>query len=487
MVRLDVGTLAFSTSILTLAVSMTVPFVAGKRGRGTTRPLFAIASGAYGLGVLMIVQWSDQAAALIAGNALVTLSICAAHAAICLKSGIRPPRLLYALALALLVGAFAFSLTWPYGGINFRIVATSAIRVPFCLHAVILLARHHGAAPRPSTVVQIAIFTFVTALLAMRIADALLAAQPISRFIGAEGYQALYFLGVAAFYIGLAISFILAASENEEDDLRTLVRRRTEELRQAKERAERALDAKSRFLATTGHDLRQAAHAMRLLLAATTHELEERAEDNTDLMELTVDMGHVIDAMTDQLNALLDMARLESGTMDAQFAWCPVQALFQTLASRLSCIADENDVDLRFIECSVPVWTDRALLSRALGNLIVNAIAFGRGGRVVVGCRRRPGGLALEVWDEGIGIPPSQLDKIFEDYHQVPSSNARTKGLGLGLSIVRRIADLLGHSVSVRSVEGRGSAFAVFIPAPASTTPQVALHRSTENLTRIVT
>jgi two-component system CheB/CheR fusion protein len=108
-------------------------------------------------------------------------------------------------------------------------------------------------------------------------------------------------------------------------------------------------------------------------------------------------------------------------------------------------------------------------------NLISNALKYTREGRLLIGCRRRPGELSVEVWDTGIGIPEGDLDAIFREYHQVDNAaRERSRGLGLGLSIVQRLGDLLGHHVRVRSRIGKGSVFSIEVPISVEATHAAA-------------
>ncbi|MGC2856216.1 sensor histidine kinase [Novispirillum sp. DQ9] len=465
MVRLDVGTLAFASAMLALAVAATILFVAGRRGRGWPRLLFSVSAAAYGTGVLPIILWPGVPLAVLGGNLLVMASACAAHAGVCQQVARRPAWSLYGLSLAIVGGGYALSL---YGvanaGVAGRIMLISAVRIPFFLHAALLLRGRAGEA-RSALVLQVAL-AFVATLLALRILDVAVAGQPISDFVGALGVQAIYFTGVSAFLILLGVSFVLSAAEAEEAYLKERIEAQTEALRQAKEVAENALAAKSRFLAATGHDLRQAVQAMTMLLAAVTHELSDRPEQRAELADLTDDMARVVATMSEQLNALLEIARLDNGAVIARPAPVPMAEVFARLEGQYARLAEANDTDLRFVVTSAVVMSDPVLLLRLVGNLVDNAIKFGRGGRVVVGCRCRDATVDVQVWDEGIGIAPAHLEDIFEDYRQIdgPRRGDRPTGLGLGLAIVRRTADLLDHQLHVRSVPGRGSVFSVAVP-----------------------
>lgn len=461
MVRLDVGTLAFSTAVVAVAVAATTAAIAASRGRGPERLCFPGAAAVYGVGVLAIITWPRLGPALIAGNALVMASTCAVHAGICAYAGRRPPLALYLLSLAAVIAGYILSIYGEVGGVTGRIILISGLRLPFGVHAFWLLRRSRSLRSRFSCALLQVISAFLVLLNGIRIADAAVGSE-IFHFPGAMGIQAAYFLGVSIFYMGLAIAFILICGEREEAYLRDRIAAQTEDLKAAKEVAENALAAKSRFLAATGHDLRQAAHALNMLLAAADCELAGRREQESELVDLTGDMSDVIASMTEQLNALLEMARLEGGVVIPEFRDVPLQEVMDRIKSQFRRQAIANDVDLRFIDSSVVIRSDAALLQRVLANLVANAIKFGPGGRVLVGCRRRKGEVMLEVWDEGAGIPAEHLERIFDEYHQVKNPNrARKQGIGLGLAIARRTAELLGARISVSSQVGKGSGFAL--------------------------
>lgn len=298
--------------------------------------------------------------------------------------------------------------------------------------------------------------------LSLRIFSACVLDTAAYNYLGLVGGQALYFAVAGQLYVALAVSVLYMAFEHEEDGLNRRIAEQTTALHKAKETAEAALVAKSRFLSATGHDLRQAVHALSLLLTSVTCELSTNEQAKSSLMSLTCDMTGVMSSMTEQLNALLDMAHLESGSIVPKMADCCLAGIFGRLKSQFEPEAAATDIDLRFVDTSEVARTDESLLFRIVGNLIANAIKFRRGGRVVIGCRRRHGCVELQVCDDGIGIPTAHLGIIFDEYSQVDANiRTRHKGLGLGLFIARNMAQLMGHSISVKSLAGRGSMFIV--------------------------
>jgi len=235
-------------------------------------------------------------------------------------------------------------------------------------------------------------------------------------------------------------------------------------LSRALEEKERANQAKGRFLSAANHDLRQPFQALRLF----HHILMERLANTRD-HAIAEKMGEALDAGEKLLHALLEVATLDAGVVRPQLVDVPVSAVFEDLLAEFRGLAAEKGLVLRAMPTRMVIRTDRTLLTRMLGDLVRNAIRFTDKGRVTIGCRhqgsRQGRWLRIEVWDTGTGIPSEQLDNIFEDFVQLGNPERdRRQGLGLGLAKVRRKAALLGHAVEVRSLQGRGSVFAVSVP-----------------------
>jgi two-component system CheB/CheR fusion protein len=225
----------------------------------------------------------------------------------------------------------------------------------------------------------------------------------------------------------------------------------------AKREAENANIAKSRFLAAASHDLRQPLQALTLLQGMLAKTVEsDAAKRLVSLLDPT------LSAMTSMLNTLLDINQIDAGTVQPKIIDLPVAPLMLRLRDEFAVIAGARGLSLRVVPCHHHVRTDPRLLEQMLRNLLSNAMKYTRHGKILFGCRHQGRLLRLEVWDTGIGIPERELDSIFLEYHQVDNpARERSLGLGLGLSIVKRLGDLLGHRVSVRSRSGRGSVFAI--------------------------
>ncbi|MGQ9371765.1 ATP-binding protein [Azospirillum sp. ST 5-10] len=249
-----------------------------------------------------------------------------------------------------------------------------------------------------------------------------------------------------------------------------------DELRSAKLAAERANDAKSRFLAAASHDLRQPIQAAALYTEVLRRQLDaEPAREVLDLLRAS------IDGLNGMLNGLLDLSRLEAGVIEPAIVDFVPDELMTRLASEFRAEAEVTGVELRCIPGTVAVATDPHLLERVLRNLVSNAIKHGgrdEGGRVLLACRHTGDRVEFQVWDNGPGIAPEDRERIFEEFEQLrnPERNP-VHGFGLGLAIVARIARLLDLSVEVRSDPGNGSVFSVAVPVSTAAATQ-AIYRN---------
>jgi two-component system CheB/CheR fusion protein len=245
-------------------------------------------------------------------------------------------------------------------------------------------------------------------------------------------------------------------------------------LEAAKRQAELATIAKSRFLAAASHDLRQPLQTLTLLQGLLAKTVEgERAQ------KLVARLDGSLGAMSGMLNTLLDINQLEAGTIRAEMVSFPIKGLLDRLRDEFTYHAQAQRLTLRVVSCGLSIHSDPRLLEQMIRNLLANALKYTKSGKVLLGCRRRQGILSIEIWDTGVGIPAEELQAIFEEYHQVGNSaRERSRGLGLGLSIVQRLGNLLGHRVSVRSHPGKGSVFAIEIMLPPrGTESQLEHHR----------
>jgi signal transduction histidine kinase len=267
------------------------------------------------------------------------------------------------------------------------------------------------------------------------------------------------------FLLGFA-NLIAAAVERQRHDAEARAaaqerERLLHELQRAKEAAEEAATSKSRLLAAAGHDLKQPLQSIVICLDL----LSERLSDARD-RERVERAQHAAAGLGRAFDRLLAVAHLESGTNEPHVADVPVGGILASVVDTFRPLAETKGLRIELVPSELRVRTDPDLLDQILQNLVSNAVKYTDHGRVLVGCRRRGAMVAIEVHDTGIGMPQNQIETAFQEYRRlapVPGS-----GLGLGLSIVRRLADLLQHRVVVRSRPDAGSCFAIEIPRAAS-------------------
>jgi signal transduction histidine kinase/CheY-like chemotaxis protein len=243
------------------------------------------------------------------------------------------------------------------------------------------------------------------------------------------------------------------------ETLERRVEARTLELAIAKAKADEANIGKTRFLAAASHDVLQPLNAARLYASS----LLERSPP-AELGRLARNIDASLDGVEEILNALLDISRLDSGAMKAEFSVFPVKDLLEQIRIDFEPIAKARGISFTIVESSALIRSDRKLLRRILQNLISNALKYNKEkGRAVLGCRRHGHQLVIEVHDSGLGIPDDQRDVIFKEFQRL-EHHSRAPGLGLGLSIVERMCRVLDHRLSLRSKLGVGSSFSVSVP-----------------------
>jgi signal transduction histidine kinase/CheY-like chemotaxis protein len=243
------------------------------------------------------------------------------------------------------------------------------------------------------------------------------------------------------------------------------------------DRAVRAEQDKSRFIATASHDLRQPMHALGLFVAT----LEQRLQ-HTPEATLVRNMMRAVESLDRSFSAVLDVSRIDAGALEPHQQHFALRDLFRRLHMHFAGQAEAAGLALRLAPGGKYVCSDPQLLERILGNLVQNAIKYTEHGGVVVVARSTRTHLNIEVWDTGIGIPANELPQIFDEFYQVGGHRRDTSGgLGMGLAIVKRLVQLLGHTLNVSSRPGRGSMFRIGIAtsglesdadfAPADTIP----------------
>ena len=243
----------------------------------------------------------------------------------------------------------------------------------------------------------------------------------------------------------------------------------------AERQAERANAAKSRFLAAASHDLRQPLQTLSLMQGILARKIKEKRND--EALKLVARLDQTAAAMAGMLNGLLDINQIDAGTIHAEMADFPIKGLLDRLGDELIYQSQARGLALRVVPCGLSVHSDPRLLEQMIRNLLSNALKYTKRGKVLLGCRRRKETLSIEIWDTGVGIANEELQSIFEEYHQLDNAaRERDRGLGLGLAIVQRLGNLLGHRVSVRSRPGKGSVFAIEVMLPRANAPRLGLH-----------
>ena len=259
----------------------------------------------------------------------------------------------------------------------------------------------------------------------------------------------------------LAIAVIrdLAAHERESEDARIT--------------AERANRLKSAFLDTTARSLIRPLQTLGLLAQILGRTVTPR-----DALDVISRLDLLVNGMTNSVNLLLDVNRLNAGEIVPEVTDFPIHDTIERMRAEFNATARRRDLDLRIVSSNAVVRSDRQIVDRILQNLLSNALRFTRAGRVLVGCRRFGDRLSIEVWGTGPGIPSDAMGRIFGEYERVVRPETEPEeGLGLGLYVAKRLADLMGHRLDARSVPGRGSVFALDVPVVAADAPKVADRR----------
>ena len=239
----------------------------------------------------------------------------------------------------------------------------------------------------------------------------------------------------------------------------TVRRQMEKDIKAAREEAVRANKANSAFLAAASHDLRQPVQALSLLNGA----LRRTVKDERALL-MVENQDASLTAMTNLLNSLLDISRMDAGAVKPEWEDFPMQRLVDRLSPEFGRQANGKGLVFSSDSCDAVVRSDPNLLAEVITNLVSNAIRYTDKGEVRMDCVERDGQCALVVSDTGIGIESDQLVEIFREFHQCKSPGGSKEGFGLGLAIVRRLTDLLDHRIAVESDPGKGSVFTVSVP-----------------------
>ena len=283
------------------------------------------------------------------------------------------------------------------------------------------------------------------------------------------GIMMLVFLVViilTAYNMKLAVRKSIALRLENLDLVNDLVEKNYQ-AEQARETAELADQSKTKFLAAASHDLRQPLHALGLFVDA----LESRIQF-PEVRNIVDNIRISTDALSDLLNALLDISKLDAGVIEPRISKFTLQPIFKRIQNDFDDKAKGKSIELRVVDTEYAVETDPAMLESILLNLVSNAIRYTLQGKVLLGCRRQGDNICIEVHDSGIGIAVAEQNNIFNEFYQVDNPERdRSKGLGLGLAIVKRQAELLNCPVSVKSFPEKGTVFRLRVPLAVADKP----------------
>ena len=255
-------------------------------------------------------------------------------------------------------------------------------------------------------------------------------------------------------------SSALEEKARQVESLNEQLRANLVELEGRNDDAQRASAAKTRFLAIASHDLRQPMHTISLLVGIMGE--RNRVEEMGDLLRK---IQVCVEMMERLFDGLLDITRLDAGMVEVVPVDCDISEILYRVELQYAPLAAKKGIALRVRKPHIFVRTDPILLERIIGNLVANAVRYTDKGAVLVGCRRVGSSLRVLVIDTGRGIPAESLETVFDEFVQLPTqSDGFREGLGLGLSIVRRSAGLLGHPVTVQSRVAAGSTFTIEVP-----------------------
>jgi two-component system, sensor histidine kinase len=251
---------------------------------------------------------------------------------------------------------------------------------------------------------------------------------------------------------------VLNRTQQLQDALRA-IERSNDYLYRAKQQAEAASSLKSSVLISVTHDLLQPLNAARLTLSTFA---ELGVSDHGAALIEQVDRSLL--TLEDLLKTLLDISKLDAGVLKPEVRPIPISSLFDPLRNELAPLAAKRGLSLKIRPSSLAVISDQLMLRRILQNLLTNALRYTQRGGVLMGCRQKGGEVQIQVHDTGPGIPEAQRQAIFQEFQRGEADTGDGAGFGLGLSIVRRFATVLGHEIRLSSRVGYGSTFSVTLP-----------------------
>jgi len=287
------------------------------------------------------------------------------------------------------------------------------------------------------------------------ILSTLLFENPIFRWLSMGGVILL----VSVYFFSLELHQLYLRMLLQIEEKKELV----DALQHEKQQVEEIAQEKARFLAATSHDLRQPIQAMKLFETVLMPLLTEPRQK-----ELLSKIGESNQSLINLLEPLLELSKLDSGMLKLNPEWIYVDDIFYRLQQQYTDLADKKQIELRCVNTSQRLFVDPKQLERILSNLVSNAIKYmNRSGKIVLGVRRKKNGLQIDVLDNGIGVPDSEQSKIFQAFYQVNNPERHyKKGIGLGLSIVKRTVELMNGHLKFRSTWGKGCCFSIYFAVP---------------------
>jgi signal transduction histidine kinase len=471
--------------------------------RGASEPSDRAGRAGLVAGDLVRAQYRNIPTA-VAVNAIISALLCSA-----LRETVSPERLGWWLAAIYIVAAVRFLLWHRFnrtpltGGSASRwkriaVLGSGVNGLVWGIGGIVLYAPHSPASQFLLLITQFgmgagaayASAPAFAAVMAYLLPSVLLSSVPF--FLEGDSVHvtlgAMLFVFVAAathFTYGISRTIARAiALRFQNTDLIEELRNQTLVAEAARQAAEEANVAKSRFLAAAGHDMRQPLHALGFFVDA----LQEHSLP-PDGRAVVANIRRSVDAMEDLFNSLLDVSRLDAGIVRPRIATIPLAPLMERVRLEYEPAARQKELALTIVNNSLFVRSDPVLLERVMRNLVSNAVRYTDRGRVILGARRTAEAVRIEVWDSGRGIPKDKHREIFQEFRQLHNPERdRRKGLGLGLAIVERLVNLLDHALELRSQPDRGSVFAVTVPrgrreefVPGEADGQIVVDRDVAN------
>lgn len=301
--------------------------------------------------------------------------------------------------------------------------------------------------------VLFAVLSLITLLILFLLSNSI---KPVFEMSSIQNILYIYNLMSAATLLAIFGGIFAYKSQKYEGDLLDAHFEHLELLKELELSNKETKDAnvrKTRFLASASHDLRQPVHALELFSEALQDEPLSRKGKRT-----LAYLKESVASLNELLMSLLDISRLDAGIIKPSFEKIDISTVMNRLSNNIKTEVENKGLKLRIRSHSVWVLSDATLLENTLRNLLVNAIKYTDNGGILFACRQRKGEIWIDIWDSGKGIPEQDMRYILDEFYQVSNAQRdRKQGLGLGLSIVSREVNILGHLFSIYSREGRGT------------------------------